>query len=39
MICLAENNEKPINYPVPIEKEGKKLIQMEKKLQKPYLTN
>ena len=39
MICLVKKKEKPINYPVPIEKEGKKLIQMEKKLQKPYLTN
>ena len=37
--CLRENNKKYKTFSVTITKEVKRIGKMEKKLQKPYLTN
>ena len=37
--CLRENTEKCIKFSVSIEKNLKKLLKLEKKLQKSYLAN
>ena len=38
LTCVGENTKKCITFTIPIEKEVKELIKMEKKLQKMYLT-